>query len=441
MRILFTKVRLVDEAADAAASVVVENGRIAEVRLEDDHVAAAGCGDADIRIDGGGLVLMPAFVDLHVHLRDPGFPLKETLESGCLAAAAGGYGTLVCMANTAPVLDNPAAAAALRRRSATLGLVDLYPVLSLSRGMDGVDTSHLEALSGETCAAAGVRMLSEDGKDIADPAVFRRAFTQAARLGLPVSCHCDAGGPEAAASKERGEPRSVYSRLEENIATERALAVGRETGARTHIAHVSTREAADLVRSEKAGGAAPAAGFRPTCEATPHHLALTEADADALGAESFGRVNPPLRTEEDRRALLDAVADGTVDAIATDHAPHTEADKAAGAPGFTGLETAFSVCHGLLVRSGRIDLRRLSALMSAAPARILGLTDRGRIAVGLRADLVLVDTAARRTVTAGSLLSKGKNSPFAGRTLEGRVVMTIHDGRIVYDGRNEEMNR
>jgi dihydroorotase len=365
---------------------------------------------------------MPAFVDLHAHFRDPGFPDKETLESASLAAVAGGYTTLVCMANTKPPLDTREATDALKLRSDALGLIDLYPALALTEGMAG--TALAPALLSP--APQSVRLLSEDGRDVTDDALFRAAFQAARRMGIPVSCHCDAGGEAAARAKLAGEPRSVWSRIEENVATSRALRLGRQAGAHVHIAHVSTQEALELVREAKRAGHAPL-----TCEATPHHLCLTERDADTLGAESFGRVNPPLRTERDRQALIAGLADGSIDAIATDHAPHTQADKAGGAPGFTGLETSFAACFTELVCTGRISLSRLSALMSASPARILGLHDRGRIAAGLRADLVAIGPAW--TVDGATLKSRGKNTPFHGRALSGRVVMTLRQGCVVFD--------
>jgi dihydroorotase len=278
-------------------------------------------------------------------------------------------------------------------------------------------------------------MLSEDGKDVADDGIFLAAFTEARRLGIPVSCHCDAGGPEAEAAKKAGKGRDVWSRIEENAATKRAIELGKKAGAHVHIAHVSTKEAAAMIREAKQTFP------HLTCEATPHHIALTENDAHVLGDESYGRVNPSLRSEEDRLAIIKVILDGTIDAIATDHAPHSEADKAGGAPGFTGLETGFSVCFTELtgndntVKSNTIDLKRLSSLMSASPARILGLADRGRIATGLRADMVIVDTKFLWTVKPELFKSRGKNSPFTGRTLRGKILLTLHGGRVVYDER------
>jgi dihydroorotase len=405
VRILFRNVRVVDAETDRTADVFVDGERIAAVMLP---LTARTEGADLVVVPPAGTVLMPAFVELHAHFRDPGFPEKETLESASLAAVAGGYGTVVCMANTKPVMDSPAEASALKARADALGLVDLYPALSLTLGMAGTDLGGLDALAAAAPEErAAVRLLSEDGKDVADDAVLRAAFKKAAGLGLPVSCHCDLDG--------------------EDRATERALALGAATGASVHIAHCSTAASLEAVRRAKARGE------RVTCEVTPHHLALTEADAAALGAAGGGRVNPPLRTEADRLAAVAAVRDGTADAIATDHAPHTAADKSAGAPGFTGLETAFGVCRTVLCGPGGIDLKKLSELLSSAPARILELADRGLVAPGLRSDLVLVAPDEEWTVDASRFRSRGKNTPYQGRALRGRVRLTLRGGRIVYD--------
>ncbi|MDR2029704.1 MAG: dihydroorotase [Treponema sp.] len=469
MKTIVLNVRVVDEEADMPGAVIIEDGLITGLIPQDgtarlDALACGAAADAahgaariidgrHYALPGGRLpVLMPALVDLHAHFRDPGFPEKETLESASLAAVAGGYGTVVCMANTRPVIDTPEAAALLRDRARSLGLIDLYPVLALTRNMEGRELSAITTLRRGAPSAASPyipRMLSEDGKDLADDTLFRAAFAEARRLGIPVSCHCDAGGAEAEAARKAGKPREVWSRIEENTATRRAIKLGQKEGCHVHIAHVSTREALDMIRRAKGEGAVSgpqepspqpspgadlSAGFRLTCEAAPHHIALTEADARSLGAESLGRVNPPLRTAEDRRAIVAGVLDGTVDALATDHAPHTGADKAGGMPGFTGLETSFAVCRTELVREGGLTLSRLSSLMSAKPARLLGLTDRGRITPGLRADLILTDPGASWKPGPESFRSRGKNSPFIGRDLSGKILLTIHQGRIVFEG-------
>ena len=438
-RMVFKDFRIVDGTVDTFGSVMVEDGLIAQVV----H-GAERAPDAGVVINGGAFgssaVLMPACIDLHAHFREPAFPETETafpaetIESASLAAAAGGYGTVVCMANTKPAIDTIAKARALRERSAALGLVDLYPALSLTKNMEGRELSGIRDAPAVDAAGSPrlPLLLSEDGRDIADDGLFLAAMREARRLGLPVSCHCDFGGPEAAAAKAAGRPRAEWSRIEENNAVRRAIALGRQAGCHVHIAHVSTKEAAALIREAKKSP--PPGGFTLTCEATPHHIAATEADARRMGAESYGRVNPPLRNEADRAAIIAAIGDGVIDAIATDHAPHCETDKARGAPGFTALETAFAASYTELVRGKRIDLRRLSHLMSAAPAEILGLGDRGNIAPGLRADLVIADIGTAWNVDPARFKSRGKRGPFTGRELWGRILLTVNKGRIVFEG-------
>ena len=450
-RLLLKNFRIIDADGAFSASLLLENGLIKAVISGGEPLPAA-----DAAIDsgafGGSAALMPAFIDLHAHFRDSGVEGKdapfpaETLESASLAAAAGGFGTVVCMANTRPVIDTIEKARALKARAASLGVIELYPVLPLTDNMEGRKLSGITVLP-----AANNRtdiplplMLSEDGRDVADNGLFLAAMTEARRLGIPVSCHCDFGGPEAEAAKAAGRARAEWSRVEENNAVRRVIELGKQARCHIHIAHVSTQEAADIIRAEKKSLASGSGGgFTLTCEAAPHHFGADEADGQRMGAESRGRVNPPLRNESDRRALVAALNDGTIDAIATDHAPHSQADKAAGAPGFTGLETAFAAALSYLAPEIAPDsaLRRLSALLSANPARILGLDcrtpGRGRIAPGNRADLVIVDVNAQWNVTPERFYSRGKCTPFADRTLKGKVLMTLNSGRIVYEAKND----
>lgn len=400
MRTVFRNFRLIDKSVDTVGSVsVTGSGIIGEVRA-----GAAMPADACCVFDGGGrLVLSPAFVDMHAHFRDPGFPEKETLESASLAAAAGGFGTLVCMANTKPAIDNKELAGVLKQRSDALGLIDLYPAMALTHAMEGRELSGIKEPLPDY-----VRLLSEDGKDIYDDALFLAALLAASRAGRLVSCHCEAGGESTAAA--------------------RAIALGRSAGCHVHIAHVSTKEAVDRIRQEKARP-----GARISCEISPHHCALSQEDAQKLGVESFGRVAPPLRTEADRRAIREALRDGVVNVIATDHAPHTQSDKEAGAPGFSGLESAFAVCNTVLVREHYISLQKLSDSMSAEPARLLGFSDRGRLESGFCADLVVLDPEKPKTIQPHLLYSRGRNTPFAGRSLYGAVLLTMHRGRVVYE--------
>jgi dihydroorotase len=454
--IVLKNFRVVDKNTDSFGTVVIEDGVITEVITESDDgpdyvlnekKIEYRCLEAKLVIDGRNYihpgnpykqsllpVLMPALVDLHAHFRDPGFPEKETLESACLAAAAGGYGTVVCMANTKPVNDSIEKIAALKKRSDALGLIDLYPAMSLTKNMEGRELSEITKLPSyiESPSPLLPRLLSEDGKDIAGDSLFITAMREAKRGGLPLSCHCDFGGEEAESLKKEGKPRSLWSRIEENNATRRVIELNKEAGCKLHIAHVSTKEAVEMIRRAKKEN------MPLSAEASPHHIGCTEEDAERLGDESSGRVNPPLRSEEDRQALVNAILDGTIDAVATDHAPHSHSDKEAGAPGFSGLETAFSLCYTELVLKNNMDLRRFSALMSAAPAGILrfGGNDpcgRGRIAPGLRADLIIADLQKKTTVDPGTFKSRGKNSPFTGRELQGQILVNINRGRIVYE--------
>ncbi|MCX6084319.1 MAG: dihydroorotase, partial [Caldiserica bacterium] len=347
------------------------------------------------------LTCLPAFCDLHAHFRDPGLTHKEDLVSGSRAAVRGGYAAVNLMANTKPVISSSLQVQDVLDRAASIGLVDVHQCASITKNMDGVTVDHLESLGD------AVRIISDDGHDVMDAHVMLQAMTTAARLGLTVMCHCE----------DMNLSGTDY-RLAEDLMTQRNIELARVAGCRLHIAHVSTEGSMRAVIAAKERGQAV------TCEVTPHHLALTSA--------TRYRVNPPLRTQQDVDFLIRALEQGWVDAIATDHAPHTADDKTAGAPGMVGLETAFGVCYTTLVHPGHISLARLTELMSRNPARILGL-NKGCIAPGYDGDLVLVDLHTPWTVDATAFASKGRNTPFEGQTLVGRVVMTIKAGRIVYD--------
>ena len=454
VKVILENFRLVDEEMDIVGGVIIVNGVISQVVSGDTPLNSKD--GATIIIDGACLlreennsspkklpVLMPAFVDLHAHFREPAqtknsFPAErtpqseapllseevfpsETIESASMAAAAGGFGTVVCMANTKPATDTLEKAAAIKNRSDALGLIDLYPVISLTKGMEGKELSEIKDPDFKTKGPYIPPFLSEDGKDLENEELFLAAMLEAKRLEIPISFHCDFGG-------------------EESTAVNRVVELGKKAGCHIHIAHVSTKKSLEVIRSGKK------AGLPLTCEVMPHNLCLTEEDAKKLGDKTWGRVNPPLRSEEDRQAMLKGLADGTIDAIATDHAPHTAAAKEAGAPGFSGFETAFaSVYTKLIHRAGKsglaagnntvsnIDLKKLSSLMSANPAKLLGLgQSRGRILPGYRADLVIIDTEAPWTINPAAFKSRGKNSAFSGRSLWGKILMTLHKGKVAF---------
>jgi dihydroorotase len=429
MRIILKNFRLVDEETDALGSIIVQDEIIARVQagnpLPDEIIGGAAMiiDGKNFSLSGELPVLMPSFVDLHAHFRDPGpgvngatnseFGLpSEVIESACMAAAAGGFGTVVSMANTKPAIDTVEKAAALKKRADALGVVDLFPVISLTKKMEGKELSGITDLSGGSASYIPL-MLSEDGRDLENDGLFLAAMKEAKRIGIPVSCHCDFGG-------------------DENNAVRRVIEMGKQAGCRIHIAHVSTKKALQEIREAKQE-IAPA-GFALSCEAMPHHLCLTEEDAVKLGAKTWGRVSPPLRREEDRQALIQALKDGTIDAIATDHAPHSAADKESGSPGFSGFETAFAALYTELVRGGAvIGLKRLSSLLSANPARLLGFGNtRGCLLPGRMADLVILDTKDAWIAESENFFSRGKNSPFLGRQMYGKILMAIHRGRVVF---------
>jgi dihydroorotase len=433
---IFHDFRIVDAFTDMAGTVIVDGGKIAAV------LTGASRSHAEreaVEFDGGGrLVLTAGFVDMHAHFREAvascgagdGGGGKETLESASLAAARGGYTSVVCMANTTPAVDNAAVATAMKRRADALGIVSLYPAIALTEGRRGEKLSPYLASPAE---AEGDRplLLSDDGSDVADDRLFAAALARAAERGIPVSCHCDIGGEDAA--------------------TERAVRLWSEAGGagRLHIAHVSTAGAVEIIRRQKRavdgqrragiknalitpGGEV---GTRIAClsaEATPHHIALTASDGEAAGEKTFGRVAPPLRREADRRAVIEALRDGSIDAIATDHAPHTENDKRNGAPGFSGLETAFAVCNTVLVRENGFSPQKLFSLLSAEPARLLGLSGAGAIVPGKDAGLVILDMEREVVFDGEKLASRGKNSLFLGKKFFGAVFLTLRGGRIVY---------
>ena len=342
--------------------------------------------------DATGLVLSPGWMDLHAHLRDPGFPQKETLLSGATSAAVGGFTHVLAMANTDPVTDRPDRLQSLVARSEALPIRISF-VGAVTVGLEGQDLTDADALK-----AAGAVALSDDGRHAMTAIVLRRALEAAAEAGLPVLIHAQAEdlghGPDA-------EVAAVKDALD---------ALRNLSGARLHIQHMSTRRAVELIRNAKAEG------LPVTAEATPHHLALTDQDAWAMGPH--GNVNPPLRSPDDRDALRHALVDGVIDVIATDHAPHERSAKEAGAYGFHGFETAVGVILGL-----GLDGRVVYRACVSRPREIVGQS--------LEDEWILIDPHEEWTVEASSFRSRGKNTPFQGRRLRGRVIMTVCRGQVV----------
>jgi dihydroorotase len=410
--------RNVDEVLD----VVLEAGAVAEIGPK---VATRGAEVLDVK----GLVVCPGFIDLHAHLREPGREDKETIATGTRAAAAGGFTAVCAMPNTEPVNDQAGITRAILERARASAVVRVYPVGAITRGLAGLELAEYADLKDAGCVA-----LSDDGRPVADARLLRRALEYAGAFDLTLVDHCEEPSLSEKAVMNEG-PVSTWLGLRgapaeaEAIAVERDLLLAGLTRGRLHVAHVSAAASVDAVRRAKARG------LRVSAEATPHHLLLTDALVRESQYDTATKVNPPLRAEADRQALLAGLRDGTIDAIATDHAPHTVDDKKVeydqAAFGTSGLETAVALCLDRLVGARIIDLARLVELLSSGPARVFGLPG-GDLAPGAPADVTVLDLQAKRTVDPKRFFSKGRSTPFAGWTLKGWPVLTIVGGRVAW---------
>ncbi len=422
-RVLFRGARVVDPASgtDAELDVLVEDGRIAAVGGD------AGAGAAAEVLDCAGLVLAPGLVDVHTHLREPGREDKETIETGTRAAVAGGFTAVTAMANTDPVADNAAVIEEVRSLAARAGLCDVFPVGAITKGLGGEEMAAIGEM-----AEIGVRLFSDDGRCVPTSRVLRNALQYAKAFDIVIAEHCeDLALSEGTQMHEgvhsytlglAGEPAEA-----EEVIVYRDLALTRLTGGRLHLMHLSTAGSVELVRQAKAEG------LRVTAEVTPHHLTFT--DEDLVTYDTNRKVKPPLRSAEDRAALRAALADGTIDVVGTDHAPHAVEEKEAefdhAPPGTIGLETALPVVLTHLVEPGILTLGRAIEVLSTTPARLLGLADQGGpIEPGRSANLVVFDPEAGWTVEA-PFVSRSRNSAFLGMALRGKVIHTMYRGELV----------
>ncbi len=419
----------------ARTDVLVSEGRV--TALGRDASRAAGTSGVTL-VDGDGLVVLPGLVDLHTHLREPGREDAETVETGTRAAALGGYTAVHAMANTSPVADTAGVVEQVWRLGRDAGWADVHPVGAVSVALAGTQLAELAAMAH---SAARVRVFSDDGHCVHDPVLMRRALEYVKAFDGVIAQHAQEPRLTAGAQMHEGAVSAEvglagWPAVAEEAIVARDVLLAEHVGSRLHVLHVSTAGSVDLIRWAKSRGIAV------TAEATPHHLMLT--DDLARTYDPLYKVNPPLRTAEDAEALRAGLADGTIDTVGTDHAPHSREDKdcewAAGAFGMLGLETALSVVQTLMVDPGRMDWAGVARVMSSAPARIgrvdSGPAAQGRpIAPGEPANLVLVDPAARWTVDPAGLASLARNTPYAGRELSGRVVATFLRGRpTVLDG-------
>ena len=417
--------RVIDPAAklDAPMDVLLRDGRVAELAPPNKIRSSA-----DKTFDARGLVVAPGFIDLHVHLREPGQNYKESIATGTAAAAAGGFTSVCCMPNTSPVVDSPEWVSWIQQPERG-SMVNVFPIAAATHASKGAVITDFGSLQ-----RAGAVAVSDDGRPILSDAIMRETLRAASGLNLPVIQHAEDTRMTENCSMNDG-PTSFRLGLRgmkdvaESSVVERDIQLAQQfTGARIHVAHLSTADALKAVRRGKRGRA------RVTCEVTPHHFSLI--DADVGDYDTNFKMNPPLRSSSDREAILVALADGTIDAIATDHAPHAPHEKIIEFEramfGITGLETAFGLAISRLHRDHKIPLTRIVELFTAGPARVVDLRGRGSLARGSHADVTIFDPKKRWTFNATNSRSKSHNSPFDGWQLMGKVVATIVSGKIVY---------
>ncbi len=410
-----------DKIWDKPQDILCENGTIIKI-------APSISNDKHEIVDAKDRKVMPGLIDIHVHLRQPGREDKETIETGSKAAVKGGFTSIFCMPNTTPVTDNAMVVEFIIREAKRVGLCNVYPIGAITKGQNDGELTDMSELKNAGCLA-----LSDDGKSVLNSRLFRLGMEYAKMLDLLIIEHCQdplltGGGVmnEGAVSTRiglKGDPG-----IAETVTVARDIEIAHYLDARVHLAHMSLKRSIELIRQAKKQG------IKVTAEACPHHFALT--DEACASFDTSTKVNPPLRTQADVDAIKEAIADGTIDCIVTDHAPHTNEDKEVGfdgAPfGLIGLETSLGLTIKELVKPGFIDLPKLVDRMSAAPARITGLSTKGVIKEGFDADIVIIDDDKEWKVTKEGFASKSKNSPFIGWTLTGEVSTTICAGKVVY---------
>jgi len=423
VNLLIKNGRVIDPASktDETLDILIENGKIKTISPRIDLK------EAEI-IDASRLVVAPGFIDMHVHLREPGEEHKEDIATGSLAAARGGFTSICCMPNTRPPNDNSGITEYIITEARKRAMVNIYPVAAITRGLAGEELTDMADLS-----QAGAIAFSDDGQPVANSLVMRRALEYSLLLDKLIIDHCEDKNLSAGGVMHEGEIAlrlglSGMPAAAEEIMIARDIILARLTRARLHIAHISTKGGIELVRSAKKKG------VPVTAEVTPHHLILS--DENLINYDPNFKVNPPLRSAEHRQALLEGLKDGTIDVIATDHAPHTPEEKDVEfdlAPfGLIGLETAVSLMLDRFVHKNIIPLERLIDLMSCRPARLLGLKNKGRIAPGADADLTILNLRQEVVIDVHRFASKSRNCPFHGWKLKGAVALTIVGGKIVY---------
>lgn len=425
MKLLIANGHLIDPAAqeNTGMNVLIEDGKVS-AWLRPNEKPPEGCEF----FDASGLLVAPGFIDLHVHLREPGQEHKETIASGAAAAVAGGWTSVCPMPNTNPVNDNAAITRYMIEQAEHAGLANVFPIGAITKSSDGAELAEMGEMK-----AAGAVAVSDDGRPVPNAGIMRRAMQYAKDFGLPVIDHCEDKSLSAGGVMHEGRISLLLGlkgmpALAEDIDAVRDIILAKDTGAHVHIAHVSTKGAVDAVRRAKNEG------INVTCEVTPHHFTLTDKFVE--GYDTNYKMAPPLRSEEHLEAIIEGIKDGTIDAIATDHAPHHHDEKALEfdrAPmGITGLETAVGLAFNELVHKGIVSLERLVEMCSANPARIFSLEGRGTLRPGSVADITVIDPEAKWTYSNAESRSRSRNSPFDGWEFTGRAVATFVGGKLVF---------
>lgn len=402
--------------------VLIDKGKIIEISC------SALSHKADKVIDAEGLWVMPGFIDVHCHLREPGLEYKEDIASGTRSAAAGGFTSIACMPNTEPAIDNAAVVNYIRTKAALEGKVKVYPIGAITKGRKGKELTEMKEL-----LDAGVIALSDDGDPVSDSRIMRLALEYAGQWGLPIISHCEDKSLAGDGVMNEGVTSTILglkgiTPAAEEVMVARDVILAKITGAPLHIAHVSTKGSVEIIRLAKA------MGISVTCETAPHYFSANEKWVE--GYDTNTKVNPPLRTEEDMDAIKIGLLDGTIDIIATDHAPHHRDDKEIEYPlaasGISGFETAFALGYTNLVEQNILSMADLVNKMSTIPAKIFKING-GTLEVGKAADITIASDKEEYEIDVQKFYSKGKNSPFHGKKVKGKIMYTIVDGKVVYD--------
>lgn len=428
MRVLIKNGRLIDPSTgrNANMDLLIEDGKVNQVAPMIEGI------EADTVINASGKFVMPGFIDMHVHLREPGFEYKETIKTGAQAAARGGFTTICAMPNTKPVIDCQEMAELVIEKAKKEAIINVIQVGAITKGQEGKELADIDGMK-----RAGIIALSEDGKSVMDAALYREALKKAKKHNMTVLAHCEdknlvGNGVLNAGKKAEELGMPGITNAVEDVIVARDILLAKETGARLHLCHCSTKDSVDWVRWGKEQG------LSLTAEVCPHHFTLTEDDIP--GDDANYKMNPPLRSRADVEALRKAMSDGVMNVIATDHAPHSAEEKARSikdAPfGIVGLETAYSLAVTELVDNGWISHYQLCEKLTKNPARILGI-ERGSLAVGSVADIVITDPTAEYVIDSSKFVSMGHNTPFDGKKVRGKIWMTLVAGNIVYKGEQD----